>query len=325
MNTDETLETLSTLECKPIVRLLEILARVDSRVSSGKEESSSRSLARGLIDKLVLKFEHEVSLQDCIAKARKHSCEVQGKYLRDKKYYVSFESKEGAVFRAHLRFRDNDCFDTITINPSHFQLLLDLEIFVDLFFPSMLSKAVISRIDFSVDIFDDFNKVIRGVDFTWKSARTEFTNNRSFTGLMVGKGNDKVIVYDKMVESNVVHPWTRIERQLSGRKVPVRKYRELRGYLEGAAAVDIFSGITLSYVEFCRPSCSMSLLQEEMFHDLKSLVIHSGIFQARKKLNKNKNFKRDYSKFFLLIPYQEQLPEVFKVSMNDYLGGKNGK
>lgn len=324
MNEDIPTTNFTNKDYSSIVRFVEILASVNQRVSSKKAASDFNYKSDGLIDKLILSFDTDFDLSVMIKLGKELGYKINGKYLRDKRFYIFFENHCGQSVQAHLIHRDKESFNTITVNPSKFKSLSKLNLFLYSLFQSHLCNSLIKRIDFSINIYDEFCNVIQGLDFALKSAKTEYSDKKSFTGIIIGKGNDKIIAYNKQIESKTCFPWTRVERQLSGNKTPINKYFELEGYLQQLTTQNCLSVVQLNHIEFSRPTVRLTHVQEEQFSDLKSLVSHSGLYQARKKLNINRTFKRDYSKYFLLIPHKHQPNEILKDSMKIYVkGGKD--
>lgn len=183
-----------------------------------------------------------------------------------------------------------------------------------LFGPRVLDSKVY-RIDFTVDIFKEYEDVHRGLDVKYKRANVEFLGGSIRTGVLIGTGNDKISIYNKAKKENVKKPWTRIERQLSSsklikEKIGISKLGDLRYKLPKILDFSPLSIVTLNHLDFVEP-VSPTTDQLERFNELKALIKHEGLFLTRKKLTKNRNFGRDYGKFFVLTPYQTQPEDIF--------------
>ena len=313
--------TLPLEDLDLITKFLGILTKVNSRVSSDKSTSEDNLLKKpkGLIDKLILEMETEVDLESFVKYSKAEGFDVVGKHLRDKRYYVILTDNRGRRVWNHLLHRDNQSFRKLTINPSDFGSLNDLESFLEKIYGQDIFDSKISRIDCTVDYFQPLKNVLRGFDIPNKSAKSEYSDETAWTGLKVGKKNDKIVVYDKQKESGVNFPMTRIERQMTGTKVPVKYLKDLRSYLSDLVSCNPLEGLVTNYIEFIRPLNKMNDARESKFNELKALVNHDGYFQTRKKLNENRNFRRDYSDFYLLIPYKKQPYQIFLESMKTYI------
>lgn len=321
MNEKQPLNIFPDEDRGQIVKFLELLATVDCRVSSTNTTSTlgAEGVDHGFIDKLTLKLSEDVSLCEILAISKRTSIKAEGKYLGDKRFYIVLESESGTKVWNHLLHRDNESFNTITVNPSKFRNLKDLEDFLYNIYGARVSAATIKRIDLSVDIYDCFNQVIKGLDVLYKSVKTEYSNKTSFTGLMIGKGEDKLLIYDKSVESKTKAPRTRLERQFSGKKVPIKKFGELRKYIQNLDQDNSMNIFSLNYIEFVRPKVRLTSIQEGQLQELQSLINHFGFYQTRKKLNQNRNFLRDYSGYFLLIPFKKQPNHLFNEGMKAFI------
>src|SRR5690606_14427478 len=98
-------------------------------------------------------------------------------------------------------------------------------------------------------------------------------------------------------EKEEIPPWTRIERQLAGEKVP---FKYLANFLDESCfeklrSFDPFKAILIFDLEMIP-----SINNQAKFEGFKTLIETNGYFYTRKTLNKNKNFHRDYRSFYHL-------------------------
>lgn len=183
----------------------------------------------------------------------------------------------------------------------------------------MVNLAKIYRLDFTVDLYRPYSNVLEELDIAYKHYRVEHLNSsKGRTGLQVGTDNDKIIIYDKAAQKGLKTPLTRIERQLTGPKVPVKMFRELRESLPLILEGDLLSNVKLNQVDFVEESI-LSEKKIEKLHELKTLIKHEGFFQAKKKLTtEHNNFKRDYGNLFSLKPLEVQPSDLLKDGLTKY-------
>lgn len=319
MNRYEGIATLTEDELSSTTRFIQILSN-DYSISSHNVTSKNTPVTsgKGFIDKLILRSVNYIQKEYTISKCKELGFEISYKYL-SKKYYLIINT--GTLIIQCCLFReDHTDFNRIILNPSKASHYFKVEsILLQLFGPSILNSQIY-RIDLSVDIYKPYEEVIQGLDIQNKSAKSEYLDKTARTGIMVGTDNDKIIVYDKSKEQKTDEHWTRIERQLTASKVPVKTLMQLRDALPEILELNLLGIVTLNDIKLIEPT-----IPDEKYYELKALIKHQGLFLARKKLNKNNNFKRDYGKFFSLTPYQYQPSDYLESGLTTFfkVGGTN--
>jgi hypothetical protein len=298
--------TFNHSELGSIVRLTQILLGVHERVSSQKP--TSLRVERGLLDKLVIKLTTTQSVQSLRVRCRELNYKIEGYYKRDKRFYLSINLGH-QIIDVLLGRPENTEFWQITINPSKFShwSLLEMNL-IQIFNPIVLT-SIIYRLDFTYDIFEDYYQILSGLTVLNKSARTEFVDGSIRSGLQIGVGDDKFVIYDKGFKEKTDFSWTRIERQISGTKVFIKTLGEMKSSIEKILEFDPFSTVSLNNIHF--QGASLSHGQRVKYDELRTLIKHEGFYLARKKLSKDRNFIRDYERFFQLIKYTNQPRDIF--------------
>lgn len=318
MNLDEPF-VHSIEEMKPLVRFTEILLNVQNRVSSSKP-SSSFLRNRGSIDKLEIRLNDPIEVSSLRNRCQELGYKLEGNYKKDKRFYltVQFGLK---YLDCYLGHPENNQIRKIIINPSKFKSWIETETFLLEVFGLSILEANLYRMDFTFDLFESYQKVLEGLRINHKRANTEFHGGTKLrTGLNVGAGNDKYVIYNKGEKENSGFPWTRIERQMSGRSLFLKKVKDLRTSAAKIIAFNPLAEIEINSITFNDPASFSSKL--EKYNDLKSLVKHEGYFLAKKKLSQNRNFERDFAPFFQLIPAITQPQEVFNKDISTFFQEK---
>ncbi|MBF0313610.1 MAG: hypothetical protein HQK52_09345 [Oligoflexia bacterium] len=207
------------------------------------------------------------------------------------------------------------------LNPSKFKNVYQMQkILIEVLGEECL-EAKVNRVDFTVDIPIAYHEVLAGLEVKYKRANVEFHNNYNRTGLNVGGNQDKFVIYNKSDEKNLPYPLTRIERQLRGRKIVFSKFGEIANSLDRILDFHPMKYVKTNYVQFLKGK-PIGNKQNDRFYELRTLVLHEGLYLAKKKLSLNRNFHRDYEKFFRLIPCEQQPSDYFNKGIKKFYQGK---
>lgn len=325
MNNDSNkfVQILTSEDRDALTDTLRLLLTTHTRVSSQKVTSDDpySSYGRGLLDKLEIFLPSPVSPTWIREKCFKEGFQVSERYKSDKKLYltVTVESQKISCLIGHP---NNQEIKKIILNPSHCESYSHTEMnLLRLFGPSVLT-AKVYRIDFTVDIFKDYSQVLKGLNVKHKVSNIEYIGGSIRTGLLVGANNDKIIIYNKAVREKSSNPWTRIERQISSSKkikeiIGIKNLGELRDKWDEILAFNPLSIVTLNNIEFIN-SDNLDNQHKDRLNEAKALIKHEGYFLARKKLNANRNFERDYGRFFALTPVNIQPYKIFNHDITNY-------
>lgn len=157
---------------------------------------------------------------------------------------------------------------------------------------------------------------MRSLNIKNKQVNIEYENKSSErTGVIFGKGSEKVVVYNKSLKHKSDSLETRIEVQLTGQKRPCKTILELEEILKNGYFP--FNSIELFNAKLNEPKFESQKIQNQ-FKTFESLFSRDGYYSARRKLNKDNNFSRDYMKFLTIESPECDLQEQFRSQMNNY-------
>ena len=305
----------------PLVRYLEVLIQVAKRVSTVESTSDSGKwdLPRGIIDKLSFQLPVPLSRSSLFAHLTKLNIPYFVKRLRDHRWYLQIGAEQRGTY-IYLGHPDNAFLSKVVTNPGSYD---DFAIYQDeiqlIFGVEMLNGAKISRIDLSVDLEVPLAKVLAGMDVKYKKANSEFaTEFNGRTGLRLGANSEKIVVYDKGLELGQSALITRIECQLSGKKLPIRYFGEFGHLPERLSVVRPMENITLNDIRVDELDSNATKIQKERKHELATLIRHEGLVLAKIKLNSNNNFHRDYLPFLTIIPWKERPADILAKGVSSY-------
>ena len=228
-----------------------------------------------------------------------------------------FEIGQGdRILHFRLGRPDNPLSSGLLSRPSAFETLAAYHTFLrQLLRDDELDELQISRLDIAIDYEIPLSSLLRGLDVTHKFARASYDDLGALrTGMLIGRGPEKILVYDKAYESGLPSPLTRIEIQLSGKKLPTRSYRNLAETLKTWSP---FRAIHLHEVELA--SNFLSEAQQERRNQLHYLMERDGLLAARRVLNQNQNFDRDFSPLMALTPWSEQPSDAYTKGIRKFL------
>lgn len=310
MNVSEP-QNYSNSDIQSVARFVEILMQAEQRVSRCKPTSAEQgsALGRGLLDKLEISLPVAMSVVKLRERCKELGYRIKGEYKGHRKFYLSIYDCPQPI-DCFLGNERNEYFSKVILNPSKVEKYSTTESeLLKIFGPTVLNSKIY-RLDFTVDIYEDYSKVLSGLDIKYKKANSEFLGDSVRTGLNVGVKNDKVIIYDKGLKEKVKKTWTRIERQMSGKKIFIKSLGELKSKLNEIIKFDPLGIINLKNIQTIE-NVKYTALQLEKLSDLKALLKYEGYFLAKKKLSVNNNFQRDYGDFLVAIPYDIQPSEIF--------------
>jgi hypothetical protein len=306
---------LTDSEFQSIAKYVEILMNVSNRVSSRKVapliSNIDMSLGRGLIDKLIIHLPISINIEELRVRCELLGYKVIFRYLGDKRYYMSIDCNSLTI-DCFLGRPDNTEIYKIITNPSKVKHWSIIEILLLKIFNKIVLDSKIYRMDCTVDYFEVYMKLLKGLDIKYKRANVEFHGNSIRSGMLIGdtSGNDKISIYNKAELEKVKYPWTRIERQLTGAKVIVNRLGELKYSADKIIKFDPLAIVSLNNINFLSEK-KLTTERLEKFNELKALIKYEGYFLARKKLDIQRHFKREYGDFFTLTPYLLQPREIF--------------
>jgi hypothetical protein len=303
-----------------MVRYLEILMGADQRVSTLKASSGSldSSVVNVLIDKLSFDLVSPIHEEDL--KKRLTSAAIPFRLMkhRDGRWCVQVgAASSGLYFR--LRSKTSPFVSQLITRPSAFPNFEEyLAYLKQILFEQEIQDLRLTRLDLAIDYSQPISSVLPGFDFKWKQAQVSFIDEGGQrTGVRIGKGTEKLQIYDKAIESNLPHFLTRIEIQLSGAKLPTRS---LKGFQEALLQNDWnpFEIVTLSQVTFPDDLEAFTKAEQDRLRSLKPVLNREGFFAAKRHFGHQGNFQRDYLSLINIQPRAEQPASSFKRLICDF-------
>ena len=165
MNRSEPLKTLSQADLDAIVRYSSLLSNVYNKVSRQNPTSTHplNALGRGLFDKLEIYLPRKQYVNEIIEHCHKLGFKVEGKYKRDKKYYLVIDTGTLNI-NCLLGIPNNQDFYKVIVNPSHAERFSEIEGILIRLFGSTVLYSKVYRIDCTVDVNQGYETVLRGLD-----------------------------------------------------------------------------------------------------------------------------------------------------------------
>ena len=290
-----------------------LLLRVDRDVSSIQVTSGTVGPedAEGCIDKLSLLSKEPIPRKLIEDRLRSTGTNYRVSTLADRKWYLS--AGDGLQF--YLVHPDQQNIHKIITRPSAFPSWRHYEDRMETVFGEWIDGAKISRLDLTVDYAAPFNTTLQALDVTYKKQRTEYEESSGIkTGIKIGSGTSKIIVYDKGLENGSHKPISRIELQLTGRSVPKVTVRHIPEFLttpdfEPFNTIKLHD-LTLDVSAATHPEPIVTRLKE-----FETLLRHTGFFGARKAVSQSRNFERDYLRYMTRQPWTHTPDTVLRKSL----------
>jgi hypothetical protein len=245
-----------------------------------------------------------------------------------KSNYFIYEEKSSLneiIFSENIFYRKHGENLYLTLNPSHFDNCPHLDsCFLSIFQgdKEILNSPVI-RTDCTVDVYRSFEEERLGVDFgskkSFETFKERYSSRNGLTGFHVGEDTKSsraaLSMYDKQLERNmkgieIDFPWTRYETNSFPKGLLLKNLHLICNHTP-------FSNIKRYHIEFISPSLTDHALLER-FYKFKALVEASNFWWAKRELNTNRNFERDYGSFYKRIELQPSLDEIFQESIRRY-------
>ncbi len=310
-----------TCDCRTKTgRYLQLLgAAADRVISSSKEQSenSRKTDGKGIIDKIILRFSRPISINRIKARATEFGYPFKSTRLNGGYWHLQVGSP-GSYFYFDLINYPQELTTKIITNPSNFTSFDNYLKQVTLLIEREVFDARLQRIDFAVDYPVSLNELIHGLDVGFKRTAIEFNSESGKeTGIRLGKGSEKIIVYDKGEEQGLDVSRTRIETQLTGAKI---KGRTLFHVPHFSIRDDLLSNVVLNEVDFVNPDEFLVPIQRKRKDELATLIKNGGYLRARKFLNKNGNFERDYQPLISSTVWKNQPNDILKRDMKMFMG-----
>lgn len=292
-----------------------------------------------MIDKLDLRFTKDFHIDELTKRATESG-------LKWKVGWLKSNSKNGGIYCLHIfndeghevyfRIKFFTVSNFLITNPSNFG---SISIFITFLLKFLtlfdIEEAKICRIDFYVEIDIPLQEVLQLIRILYKQISSAYQARAGrVTGRTVGQGDSQISIYDKDFERfrkrKIRHhngSGTRIEVRLKGKQRPVNHLFEIPILLEpneNGQRFSPFKNLRLNQITFYSINDFKEKSDVIRHTQLKTLVTHIGYDETRKRLNQNKNFKRDYGLYFEETPLPINLDELLHESLKSYIGNFKG-
>jgi len=293
-----------------VKRYLQILLAAEQRAVSSRQSTSESVGFRGTacIDKLTFVLPQALTPQGIFRRQQCGKLAVREVRLRDRKSYLQVGPKERALyFQGH--FGSTELWKVVSrpsAYPSYASYLEDVGKVLD---TNLMSKVSFRRLDIAVDYAVDLESFLMSLDISRKRAKYEFIDMGSNrTGVRVGSGVEKFVIYDKARRNGQADPLTRLEVQLSGSKLPCQDFEGLFALQEFSP----FKSVSLHDVNLPDADILLTPSLRKRLSEFKILLRREGYLAARLKLGKHGNFERDYGKYLTKRPWSETPDEAVR-------------
>lgn len=195
----------------------------------------------------------------------------------------------------------------VELNPSSFSGLSELvgaiESFID---PSILR---ISRVDHTVDLPVKYTFLKNKIDVKFKVMRSDFHGTKP-TGMMIGRGNETICIYDKTEQAKLEYDLTRIELREKFGSVGVSKLSDLSLLLN----IDPFTKIRI--MDIGEPNNNGS---PRCYLQLRDSIEAKGLLLARKELSCGNNFTKTFEKYLVPSEYDGLMRTLYMENLSKFL------
>jgi hypothetical protein len=229
----------------------------------------------------------------------------------------------GPGLQCFLGHPNNPQIHKIITRPSAFSSWDKYTETMESLFGDSIADSRMHRLDFAVDYETPFANMLTCIDVTHKRQRSEFQEKSGVkTGLIIGTGSNKILVYDKALEQGVPGSLSRIELQLTGKSVPDTKLKLLPNTIS-ASEFSPFHLVRLNDVAIDASALTHSTEIVHRMQEFRTLLQHNGFYGARKALNQARNFDRDYMKHLTLTRWTHDPNTVLRKSLLNFFNGVN--
>lgn len=214
---------------------------------------------------------------------------------------------------------------SILSNPNYFGSYQDFKGLIESLVPQNTHNRIrIKRLDINFDYSIPFKTFLKSIEINGKQSDVEYANQRGVqTGIRIGKGSEKINIYDKTEQANLEVPVSRIEIQLTGEKLPTKIFAELFDVLQSEQfPKNYLERFLLSDVSFC----SQELLTESQRtkqSEFKFTLEKDSLFKAKQLFNQNNNFERDFKGIIERYPWVQQPKTIFSNLIIQYFNKKS--
>ncbi|MCB0404711.1 MAG: hypothetical protein KDD51_07975 [Bdellovibrionales bacterium] len=267
-----------------------------------------------MIDTLELIFEGRPD-PGCFREAfKKHDLKAEIHFLRGESPGTKFVTWTGDRLFTVIQ-RSNRT--KILARPCRFKSLQKfIQVLTD-FFGESIGSARIRRIDFAIDLTQSLEDLYWKVDFCRKQLVTGYSSRCGQpTGITAGAGTEVQKLYDRFKKTKGQDDHRRIEVCLTKKKIPAATLAELVGYDPKRIAITVFLNIRFFSISITSRDLTKARYRRQI--EIKTLIDNIGYTDARRRLNRNRNFHRDYANLLKITPELIQPQDLLASSLNAF-------
>src|SRR3989338_7344162 len=219
----------------------------------------------------------------------------------------------------------NDC-NTIISKPMVYQNIGAFQAKLNLIFgEELLTNCNVVRLDCAINLCHNVAEIISGLNVRYKRKQGDHDSG-VLEGIRFGSYPNVINVYDYGERHRTDSVETRIENQFRGRYLPINSYPEFLKIDEICNGGDFrhFKNISLRRVILNPQSCVQSIPMGVRYGRLQELLPLLGYSLARKRLDRGRNFTRDYGRFLNISSQVFPIEAIFTDIVNHFFQNTRG-
>lgn len=307
-------------QCKQcLTKFIELLSTSANRlpVSTCKTRSNLREIKASVgIDKLHLEL--PASGQELLATIKELGISYKPKMLKS---MWTNEIAQGLYF-PQKDIHANKV--TLISNPNRFASYPEFKKLISSLVTSDKFKQIkIKRLDINFDYEITFREFLKCIEINGKQTDVEYTNQRGIqTGIRIGKGPEKINIYDKTEQAHLEVPVSRIELQLSGDKLPTKNFENLSATLHSENfCKNYLDRFLLSDISYSNNDL-LTEIQKTKQSEFKFTLEKDSLYKAKQLFNKNNNFERDFKGIIERHTWSDQPKTIFAGLIRQYFNNQ---
>lgn len=223
------------------------------------------------------------------------------------------------AFKLKLRYPGNTSVRVIT-KPLIYPNIFDFQNITNLIFgEERLANSRIVGLDCAINFSHNISEIVAGLQVKYKRKNTDY-NVGGLEGLRFGSDHNVIVVYDHGKKHKTSLTETRIEKQISGKALPIKTFQDFLKINRQCGSGDFrpFKNISLRQIILNPQSCVQSIPMGIRYGGLQELLPLIGYSLTRKRLDRGRNFTRDYGKFLTTSTQVFPLEAVFTDIVNHF-------
>lgn len=314
-------KTINACDCrKAIAAYLRILDAVSTRVL--REQASSKvehlPVKSAGVDKLELLLTEALPTELILERSRRLGLTVAQTYLKERTPFLKIS--DGDHYILLKPGIDRKHIVKMISNPNRFNGWGPYMDFIEnVLGPYTVESGILNRLDLNLDFSCTFADLIQSIDVKNKRSALSFKDESGErTGVIIGKGNENIEIYDKTKQAKLDTPCARIEIRLGGKKLPTRQITHLPLLLQSRDLFAPLEGVNLHFTNNALVESKADRLIE-----FQSLLKREGFYAAKKSMNKERNFDRNFSGLIQIKYWDTQPSQLFKDRIKDFFEVQN--